>query len=363
MNTDVLIITVTKIESRAVLEVFREATGQAHKPAPIGDRVYQDLGEVNGARVFMVQSEMGAGGLGAAQQTVQKGIDALSPSAVIMAGIAFGVSEEKQRIGDILISKQLMLYESQRVGTRGGRRKVTPRGARADASPWLLDRFRNADYSWKGQTVHFGLILSGEKLVDNLDQRQKLLGLESEAIGGEMEGAGLYVACQDRRVDWILVKAICDWADGNKAQDKDERQQLAAHNAASFVLHALQQVPLKREPIHITPMRGLPIVSQPATKAETPSRSTLPRQTYFFGREKELGTIANALSPESRSWGVLIDGPGGIGKTSLAIHAGHLAPAEDFPKDLPFGKEARADTIRRTALAGLHAAELYGFDH
>jgi nucleoside phosphorylase/tetratricopeptide (TPR) repeat protein len=333
MHTDVLIITVTKVESRAVLEVFREATGQAHKPTPIGDRVYQDLGVVNGARVFMVQSEMGAGGLGAAQQTVQKGIAALSPSAVIMVGIAFGVNAEKQQIGDILISKQLMLYESQRVGTQDGKDRVIPRGARADASTWLLDRFRNADLTWEGQTARFGLVLSGEKLVDNLELRQELLDLESEAIGGEMEGAGLYVACQDSKVDWILVKAICDWADGKKAQDKDERQRLAAHNAASFVLHALQQAPLKRESKnieHINSTRDLLPDSQPTSSAEAPSRSSLPHQTYFFGREKELAIIADALLPESRSWGVLIDGPGGIGKTSLAIHAGHLAPAEDF---------------------------------
>jgi hypothetical protein len=84
------------------------------------------------------------------------------------------------------------------------------------------------------------VVLTGEKLVDNIDFRDQLRSFEPEAIGGEMEGAGLYVACQDKKVDWILVKAICDWADGNKAQDKDVRQQTAAQNAAAFVLEALQ---------------------------------------------------------------------------------------------------------------------------
>ena len=54
----------------------------------------------------------------------------------------------------------------------------------------------------------------------------------------------LYVACQDRKVDWILVKAICDWADGHKAQDKVARQETAAQNAATFVLEALQFAPI-----------------------------------------------------------------------------------------------------------------------
>ncbi len=63
----------------------------------------------------------------------------------------------------------------------------------------------------------------------------------------------------------------------------------------------------------------------------TPHRKAeLPNQPYFFGREEELETIKDALAPENRSWGALIDGPGGIGKTALAIRAGHLAPEENF---------------------------------
>ncbi|OYW71262.1 MAG: hypothetical protein B7Z37_28265 [Verrucomicrobia bacterium 12-59-8] len=47
----------------------------------------------------------------------------------------------------------------------------------------------------------------------------------------------------------------------------------------------------------------------------------LPALQPFFGREEELAQIAVALEPESRTWGALIDGPGGMGKTSLAVRA------------------------------------------
>ena len=40
------------------------------------------------------------------------------------------------------------------------------------------------------------------------------------------------------------------------------------------------------------------------------------------------------LTPESRGWGVLIDGPGGIGKTALAVKAGHDAPPEQFHRKI-----------------------------
>ncbi len=51
---------------------------------------------------------------------------------------------------------------------------------------------------------------------------------------------------------------------------------------------------------------------------------------YFFGREAELKKIADSLAEDARGWGTLIDGPGGIGKTSLAIRAAELVPAGRF---------------------------------
>ncbi len=60
--------------------------------------------------------------------------------------------------------------------------------------------------------------------------------------------------------------------------------------------------------------------------------NNLPRLQPFFGREKELAAIRDALDPESRTWGALIDGPGGIGKTSLAIRAAYDCPPGQFQR-------------------------------
>lgn len=325
-HADVLIVTVTTVESQAVLEVFREAAGHEAQPVSIVDRVYFDLGELNGARVFLAISEMGAGGLGAAQQAVDKGIRTLAPSAVIMGGIAFGVNETTQSIGDMLVTEQLRLYDLQRVGTEAGALNIILRGDKPHASPWLLNRLKMAGLLWPEATLRFGVVLTGEKLVDNLDFREQLRGFEPEAIGGEMEGAGLYTACQDRKVDWILVKAICDWADGHKKGDRETRQQIAARNAARFVLHAISFTPF-----HPPEVRPLPPRRPDPTPAAS-GYSNLPTQPHFFGRKQELQTILDTIAPESRTWGALIDGPGGIGKTALALRAGYLAPAEDFDR-------------------------------
>jgi len=89
-------------------------------------------------------------------------------------------------------------------------------------------------------------LLSGAKLIDDIDYRDQLLKLEPEAIGGEMEGEGLYVACHESKTDWIVIKAICDWADGNKTNPKKkEHQALAANNAAIFMLSVLEKAAFK----------------------------------------------------------------------------------------------------------------------
>jgi formylglycine-generating enzyme required for sulfatase activity/nucleoside phosphorylase len=243
-QADVLIVTATPVESKAVMAAFEALTGQRNQQVSTDGRVYRDLGEAGGTRVFLALTEMGSGGLGASQQAVHKGIDALRPGAVLLVGIAFGADDKKQRIGDILVSQQLQLYELQRVSPD----RLISRGDKPHASPRLIDYFRHAALEWDESMapVDFGLLLSGEKLVDDLDYRKQLQQFGPEAIGGEMEGAGLYVACQDAKVDWIVIKAICDWADGHKKRNKTARQQLAAGNAAAFVAHALQQAPLKR---------------------------------------------------------------------------------------------------------------------
>jgi tetratricopeptide (TPR) repeat protein len=77
------------------------------------------------------------------------------------------------------------------------------------------------------------------------------------------------------------------------------------------------------------------------TKTDTPTayvqphtsiKHNLPKLQPFFGRERELKAIADALDPDNRTWGALIDGPGGMGKTSLAVRAAYDTPTGAFDR-------------------------------
>src|SRR6266700_6516526 len=265
LSCDVLLVTATEVEARAVLKVFPQQ-GRPLEQHHIGDNTYFDLGVIGGASTFMVQCEMGAGGPAGATLVVHEGIKALSPSAVIMVGIAFGLIPEKQHLGDILVSRQLVGYERQKIEQgSGGKEIITPRGDRVQASPRLLSRLRASIFDWQEPKVHFGLVLSGDKLANHTNFRNKLLGIEPEAIGGEMEGTGVYSAAHRNKVDWILVKAICDWADEHK---KDAYQKLAAENAARFLLHVLQQQGLAENNAGAPPPTQTPGEAPPRKRAK-----------------------------------------------------------------------------------------------
>jgi nucleoside phosphorylase len=184
---------------------------------------------------------MGSATVGGSEQAVAESIREVKPGAVVMVGIAFGIDKEAQPIGTVLVSKQLECYGPQRRGTaKTGEQRVILRGDRVSASAVLLDRLQAAETDWAGAEVKFGLMASGDVLVDNLLFRKELRAVMPEMIGGEMEGAGLYLAASEGKVDWIICKGVCDWADGKKAVGKAKRQKVAAKNAARFVVHALR---------------------------------------------------------------------------------------------------------------------------
>lgn len=367
-QADVLLVTVTKVETQAVLASFRKELQQPHVRRFDGENTYLYLGDVRNARVFLVQSEMGSGGSSGSAATISDGIQTLKPKAVIMVGIAFGIDSTKQPIGTILVAKQLLDYELQRIGSGpNGDAVIRPRGDRPSCSDGLLSRFRSAEFDWKGAKVRFGLILSGDKLVDQQDFRDQLLQLEPEAIGGEMEGAGLYAVAKRQKVDWILVKAICDYADGNKAQDKDKRQQTAARNAARFVFHVLQLGGFARTtapslPTSQTSMpKGMPIQGGTGTNRETNTQGSpvgtgiengqndLPpsapddikhqRRLLEIHRRtlanylKRLAIFGQAFAPPEVDFGIR-EAREGIERTKSALRT-LGAPVEDHPDDAP----------------------------
>lgn len=236
----VLLFTVTEVESAALRKKVLAVTGATPVNLPINGFSYRNLGIIGDVEIIHQISGMGSGGTTGSQETVGRGIKDIKPMAVIMVGIAFGIDPSKQPIGTILISNQIQQYELQRINNDSS---ISIRSDKVTASHQLLTWARHTIVDWPtgGACTQVGVILSGDKLIDSRDYRNQIVEAVPESVGGEMEGSGLYVACQTSKTEWLLIKSVCDWADGNKSTNKSQNQSIAADSAAEFTVRMLQE--------------------------------------------------------------------------------------------------------------------------
>lgn len=226
----ILYIVATETEFSKVITFYKEK-GVVLKHLDF-DNIYWDLGMVGRSHVYLTKSGMGAKSPDGAILTISKAASELSPDYMIMIGIAFGMKEDAehpdtpkaQKMGDVLVSTEIEDYGSCKITEKG----VIERGSKIPADPVLLKRFTQAVALWEGATVRPGLIITNDKLVNQLEFVNGLRERFKDAIGGEMEGCGFLANYKN---PWILVKGICDFG-----HDKsDEYQDIAATNAIAYV--------------------------------------------------------------------------------------------------------------------------------
>jgi nucleoside phosphorylase len=239
-EADIVVLVTTPTEFDTMRGRLVAAGGGPQPTVYNGPATYTVYGPIGGTTVALVRSSMGSSGPGGSTLTVSDAVSRLKPWAVVAVGIAFGIDEKDSPIGQVLLSEQLAEYEPQRVGTGGsGELKIVHRGRRTPGSPILLSRFRDSHLDTHGIDVKAGLLLSGEKLIDNADFKDALTEAFPDAIGGEMEGAGVFAATSREGVHVLVVKAVCDYA-AQKSDGKEERQATAAAAAADAFMHVLR---------------------------------------------------------------------------------------------------------------------------
>jgi nucleoside phosphorylase len=231
----VLLVTATKAETSAMIAVADRQMRGSVVHIPKDNYIATDIGQVGRIRFIHVQCEPGSVGASSSQAVIGDAIRDWAPDAIVMGGIAFGTKKGKQKLGDILVSKSIMEYERAKVTET----RAIPRGQRIESAPKLLSVFRTYEAKRQhGPPMHVGLILSGEKLIDSENLVNSLLETEPEAIGGEMEGAGLVAAASRARVDWIVVKAIVDWGFDKHSNNDPVHQEKVAHGAFEVIFEA-----------------------------------------------------------------------------------------------------------------------------
>ena len=259
-KTQILLVTANKFEYEAVLSFLEPIEGDAllkhqytwklgfmEKQAMY---IFGKFGVVNAAVHLMVKQ-----GSAAAQGviTIASACFGNNLNAIFAVGVACGVKGNSDLL-DVLVSKSITCYNMSRYGTtKDGERDIQNRSTtNLDTDPLIIGRF-NTPPHWppedistsivnrltKPPKMRKGLILSGDYLIDNKDLKEQLLkNFAREAVGIEMEGAGLYHEYARHDCKVMIVKAVCDFGDGLK--DKSY-QPTAALLAAECLHHYLKE--------------------------------------------------------------------------------------------------------------------------
>ena len=240
-----LLVTANENETNALLQdqIFHYKTLRSDDP---NDSSFYNVGTYGCYDVVHLElNTQGSVGADSSQLSIVSAINCYHPDAVILVGIAFGKEfynsqNPSQKIGDVLVSDKVADYESGKIKNT----HIDSDGFIAESGRQLKSAFKFLSKSWNHSingikaACEFGTILSGDKVVDDREFKENLMKQYPRAIGGEMEGRGAYSACRNRGItEWIIVKAICDWADGTKSTDKQKNQEIAAKSAVSLLHH------------------------------------------------------------------------------------------------------------------------------
>jgi len=313
----ILIVSATDIETNSIHNKLTPLYGFDSIIKHFDGNLTYYFGVFGCYKIAHVQCAMGSISRDSSIMTVSTALQKLHSKVVIMIGIAFGVDEVKQKIGDVLIAESVIPYDTKRVG----KKDTIHRGMEAQSSQLLVNRFKNIR-TWehiinggtKAKTI-FTRLLSGEELVDNIQRRDELTKTFPDSKGGEMEGAGVYSACGNK-IDWILVKGICDFANGDKGENKKINQQIAIESALSLCLelftstHAFEDVNIS--PIETQSENSL--IENPNINEVLFDYYDASKAKYYIERQFD-----KLFNDKFKQYGIWLYGPSGCGKSNLIV--------------------------------------------
>ncbi|KAF2193564.1 purine and uridine phosphorylase [Zopfia rhizophila CBS 207.26] len=332
------------VELAAAQEMLDEEHGDLEHDLGDNDENLYALGSIGGHNVAIVCLPAGrignnpAAAVAAQMRATFKGI-----RFGLMVGIGGGVpsADADIRLGDVVML--LAAVARVRVNELRGRSRLSehvsklgciPKFQRSKTGPDVLfeaiynheggqtceqcstDRqeARQPRESEEEVVVHYGTIASGNQVMRNAAERDKV----SAELGGvlcfEMEAAGLMDS-----FPCLVIRGICDYADSHKNK---RWQAYAAGTAAGWAKEVLSVIP----PIDVAKAHTAEeAIRSTSRHVTTPTYYTpFPKNRYFVGRRDELEVLKRKLMVNQDCQKMSIVGLGGTGKTQVALRFAYM---------------------------------------
>lgn len=219
-----LIITANQVEGNIVTSCLMGLNKNCPLERIVADRQLYQFSEINHFPVVHIwpQSTSSFTAHGSFQ-AISEAFKYFRPHQVISLGVAFGAKPDIQHLGDVIVANAVIPYDAFNKVVNG-RITLNPHEtyetdynllanwAHMLGIPTQLEKqcrqVGRESFQW-----HYGSILSGGSVISDIREKNRLFVAASQykLVGGEMEGHGIYFACEQAGVPCIIIKGICDW--------------------------------------------------------------------------------------------------------------------------------------------------------
>ena len=154
---------------------------------------------------------------------------------ILFSGVA-GSLNRNINVGDIVIADSLVeyLFDATEFGYEIG---TIPR---MDTSVFKSDRLLNKIKNiLKNDNIYYGKILSGDKFVSNLSEKEKL-GVTFNALAVDMESASVAHCAHVLGIEFAIIRSISDSLNSSSVMEYTEFVNLAANNSKDVILKILK---------------------------------------------------------------------------------------------------------------------------
>ena len=154
---------------------------------------------------------------------------------ILFSGVA-GSLNRNVNVGDVVIGDSLLeyLFDVTEFGYEIG---TIPRmDTSIFRSDILLNKIKNI---LKNDNIYYGKILSGDKFVSNLSEKEKL-GEKFNALAVDMESASVAHCAHVLGIEFAIIRSISDSLNSSSVMEYTEFVNLAANNSKDVILKILK---------------------------------------------------------------------------------------------------------------------------
>ncbi|XP_068756047.1 uncharacterized protein [Montipora capricornis] len=228
---DVLLLTVEDCEFLSCFS-FLDRPFKSYKKevGPIYFGYIGNNGDQEKLKVALIKCSKGAADPGGSLTAVKNAVRVLSPKAVFSVGTCSGLSSDKVKLGDVVVSAKLT--------TAAG--LIVPEGRH------MSNLVRYAPYGWVAPLenpaeLKVKVHCNGDILSQTQAARCGYADLRlqyPEAIAVETEGEGVFAAAYDEKIEWVVVKGVARFVNQTELS-RSEWMSFASTMAASVVAKML----------------------------------------------------------------------------------------------------------------------------